>query len=239
MVGGALRWWPDDHQDSTVFSPLGPDAEPGQPGALDHPGIRNEVGQVVVLLEPRVADHLALACTSGAQTLERDRLGDDDPPRCPPRELALQPGELVVLHLDLGDAEQRADDRQVDGSVGEGQVEALAGRPGEQPAAAPAERPCLRHGACAGVVAEALERDPEALEHALGLPVAAGADRHLVPTLGQALDDRPQHERVSGGGAVDPDPHPGVPHPGVAARAASRPREGGRSELSGALSEPC
>ncbi len=49
--------------------------------------------------------------------------------------------------------------------------------------------------------------EAEALEDADGLPVLARGDLDLVAALAQALDDRPQHERVRGGCAVDPDPH--------------------------------
>ncbi len=54
--------------------------------------------------------------------------------------------------------------------------------------------------------AERLVLEAEAIEQALGLPVAAGGDRDVVAALAQRLDHRPQHHRMGRGGAVDPDP---------------------------------
>ncbi len=49
--------------------------------------------------------------------------------------------------------------------------------------------------------------EAQALEDPNRLSVLTGCDLDLVATLAQALDDRPQHERVRGSSAVDPDPH--------------------------------
>ena len=47
---------------------------------------------------------------------------------------------------------------------------------------------------------------PQPLEDPKRLAVFARRHRHLVPGRRKTLDDRPQHQRVRGGGAVDPDP---------------------------------
>ena len=91
----------------------------------DDSRIRNEVREVVVLLQSRKANELVLA-RAGREPLDWDRVGNEHLAREAPRDLALQAGELVVLHLDRGDAPQRADDGQVDRSVGERDVEAPA-----------------------------------------------------------------------------------------------------------------
>ncbi len=52
-----------------------------------------------------------------------------------------------------------------------------------------------------GVIQAQTLQDPDRL------PVLARRDLDLVAALAQELDDRPQHERVRGGGAIDPDPH--------------------------------
>jgi hypothetical protein len=49
----------------------------------------------------------------------------------------------------------------------------------------------------------------EPVEDADRLPVLAGGDEDLVAARLEALDDRPQDERMSGGGAIDPDLHRG------------------------------
>jgi hypothetical protein len=47
----------------------------------------------------------------------------------------------------------------------------------------------------------------EPVEDPQRLPVLAGSDDHLVPLSLQALDQRPQDERVRRRRAVDPDQH--------------------------------
>ena len=49
---------------------------------------------------------------------------------------------------------------------------------------------------------------PEPIEDPERLPVVPRGDEDLVPARLDPLDDRPQDEWMSRGGAVDPDPHP-------------------------------
>jgi hypothetical protein len=51
--------------------------------------------------------------------------------------------------------------------------------------------------------------DAEQVEQLERLSVVAGRDPHLVATLAQLLDHRPEDDRMGGGGHVDPDPHRG------------------------------
>ena len=92
--------------------------------------------------------------------------------------------------------------------MGEREVEAPAARPATRArgCAARAPAPCRRSRRRRGSPTD-LVREPEPVEDPDRLPVLARGDLDLVPALAQALDDRPQDERVRRGRAVDPDPH--------------------------------
>ena len=57
------------------------------------------------------------------------------------------------------------------------------------------------------MAADDLVLEPEPVEQLEGLPVLARGDLDVVAGVAQALDDRPENERMRGGSAVDPDPH--------------------------------
>ena len=50
-------------------------------------------------------------------------------------------------------------------------------------------------------------RNPQPLQDPNRLPILARGDEDLVPPLFQPLDNRPQHQRMRGGSAIDPDEH--------------------------------
>jgi hypothetical protein len=52
---------------------------------------------------------------------------------------------------------------------------------------------------------EGLVLEAEAVEDALGLPVAPRGDLDVVAAIAQQLDHRPQNERVRSRRAIDPD----------------------------------
>src|ERR1044072_7219913 len=62
-------------------------------------GVRLEVGQVVLLLQAREADELALPRADPPEPLDRDRVGGQHPAGDPEADLSLEPRELVVLDL--------------------------------------------------------------------------------------------------------------------------------------------
>ena len=57
------------------------------------------------------------------------------------------------------------------------------------------------------MAADHLVFEAEPLEQPDRLAVLARGDLDLVPRFAQALDDRPEDERMRRGSAVDPDPH--------------------------------
>ncbi len=206
MISGSLRWRPDDDENPLVTVAVRADPEAVEAEDREDGRVGSEVGEVVVLLEARVADQLRRLCAGGLEAVDRDRIGDDHAPRGLPGELALQARVLVILHLRLRDPQRRADGCDVDGAVGDREVEAPRAGPAAQGGAAAGEGECLRPGRCAAVTAERFVCEAEALEQAFGLAVVAGGDRDLVTALAEQRDHRPQHDRMGRGRAVDPDP---------------------------------
>ena len=165
MIGGSLGRRADDGEHA-----LAVDAELGE-----HRRVGLEVGEVVVLLQARVAEQLALGRPRAAHRLDPDRVGDQHPARGAEGELALQARELVVLHLRRRDPQQRRDDGEVDRAVADREVEAPRPRAQRgQRAAAAGQREALGRGRAAAVAADHLVLEPEPLEDADGLAVLAG-----------------------------------------------------------------
>src|SRR5439155_11354270 len=95
VVQRYVRWWAQhDEGAGRVASPL-----------LEHTFVSLEVGEVVLLLEPRVLEQLGRARAVARQPFRRDRVGDHDPRGCPTAQLMLEPGELVVERRCAGDAQ--------------------------------------------------------------------------------------------------------------------------------------
>ena len=70
----------------------------------------------------------------------------------------------------------------------------------------PTQRAELAHARSAAVLADGGVLDAHALEQPERLRVVASGDVHLVAARAQALDDRPEHERVRGRRHVEPHP---------------------------------
>ena len=102
---------------------------------------RNEPMEGVLLLEARVAPHLALARSETVEPVLRDRLRDDDAPRGPAAETVLRARELVVERVRGRDPERARDHRQLVRRVRERDVEVRGrGRTGAARAAGASSR---------------------------------------------------------------------------------------------------
>ena len=104
----------------------------------EHGVVRLEIGQVVLLLQARVATELGGRRTVAAQPLRRDRLGHHDRAGEAAVDGVLHRGPLVVERGGRGNPQQRGGHRDVIGAVADRQV--------ERPSASPArERGRARH----------------------------------------------------------------------------------------------
>ena len=115
---------PQDDEDPRLV-----DAEVAERG-----GVGLEVGEVVLLLQSRVAAELVAGRPVPGEPLGRDRLGHDHPPRGAAAELVLEPGPLVVERRAARDPEAARRQRQLVRAVRERDVEAAALRPAAQAA---------------------------------------------------------------------------------------------------------
>ena len=173
-------------------------------------GIGNEPVQVVLLLEPGVAAHLALARPDAVEALLRDDLRNDDPGRRAAAEPVLDPRELVVEGVGRRDRERARGQRQLVRRVGERDVEPPRSR--EPPQGAKARAHCAR---LAGTRRARVRRpehgvlEPGVLEQLERLGEIAGRDRDVVPACLEELDDRPEEDDMRRVGDVDPDAHRG------------------------------
>ncbi len=103
VVQGDLRGRAGDHQ-----PPGRVDPEPA-----GHGRVRLEIGEVVLLLQPRVAAELRRPGSVARETLGGDGLGDDDARGGAAAELVLEPRELVVEGGGARDPERAGGQRQV------------------------------------------------------------------------------------------------------------------------------
>jgi hypothetical protein len=197
VISGSLGWRADDREHLAGLDPELPRDR----------GVGDEVAEVVVLLQPGVAEDLPRRRPGAAHRLHADRVGRQHPAGGPEGELALEPRVLVILHLHRADPKRGADDREVDGPVGEREPEPAPARPGGERPAAAGKRQSLARGGASPVLADDLVGEAEPVEDADRLAVLARRDLDLVPAAAQALDDRPHDERMRRGRAVDPDPH--------------------------------
>ena len=198
VLRGLGRRADDDDHAAAVESQLVEDA-----------GVEVGVGEVVVLLQARVAEELALRGADAGEAVERDRVGDQHPAGGPEGDPPLEAGVLVVLHLHGRNAQEAADDGEVDGPVGEGEVGAVPARQPRQASRPPGQGEALPGPGCAPVGPHRLEGNLEALEDLQRLAVGPRGDPDLVATLVEPVDQRPENERVCRRGAVDPDSHAG------------------------------
>ena len=99
---------------------------PSRPSARGTRGVGLEPGQVVLLLQPRVAHEPRRAHAEAAQPPRRDGIRHEHARGQPAVERVLQGGELVVEHGRVRDAQDAARHRQVGRAVRERHVEAAA-----------------------------------------------------------------------------------------------------------------
>ena len=94
-----------------------------------HRRVGVEVGEVVLLLQPGIADELGRANAEALEADGRDRVGHDHPCRGAQAEVVLERGELVVVRGCARDAEPAGAQGELVRAVGEREVEAAAARP--------------------------------------------------------------------------------------------------------------
>ena len=166
-----------------------------------------EVGQVVLLLQARVAAQLRRADAVAFQPLGRDRLGDEHARRGPAAELVLHHGELVVERVAARDAQGSRGEGQVVGAVRQRDVEPARLGPGAERTQARDHGAELGEARTAAVPPEQLGLEPVQLQQVDRLRVVARRDLDLVPAGTEKVDQRPEHQHVSRRSHVDPDSH--------------------------------
>ena len=171
-----------------------------------------EAGEVVLLLQPRVAAELGLVDAVAPQPLGRDRLRHDHPRRGAAAELVLEPGPLVVERGRAGNAEPAGRDRQLVRPVRQRQVEVPALGPAAQMTQARGQRASLAQTRAPAVTADQLGFEPVQLEQLQGLRVVARRQLDLGALLLQQAHQRPVDEHMRRRGHVDPDSHRFCPH---------------------------
>ena len=179
------------------------DAELGE-----HAAVGLEVGEVVLLLEARVADQLAPAGAVAREPLGRDRVRHEHAVRQPAVDVVLGGGPLVVEHRAVGDPQQPRDDRAGRSSRGRARGRSAAARAQrEQPRDAVAGGERLVAAAHAAVAADDEMRVAPVLEQLDGVRQRPRRQRDVVTRRLEPLDERAQHDHVRRVGEVDPDPH--------------------------------
>ena len=166
-----------------------------------------EVGEVVLLLQTRIAAQLARRGAVRREALGRDRVGHDDAPREPAVDPVLDLRPLVVERRRARDPEQLRGDRHVVGAVAERGVEAAPPRPARQLERAGSEAEPLRRQPAAAVAPDRLVRDPEPLAQPERLGEVPGGDEHCRPAPLERPDHGAHDEHVGRVRQVNPDPH--------------------------------
>ena len=175
--------------------------------ALEHGAVRLEVGQVVLLLQPRVLQELRRLRAVLGQALRRNRVRHDDLRRRAAAELVLKPGELVVERRRARDAEPPRGHRQLVRAVGERDVEVASLRPVAKRPQARCHRARLAEPRAAAVLPDHLRLDPVQLQQLQRLGVVARGELDLRSSLAQQRHQRPEHQHVGRCRHVDPDLH--------------------------------
>ena len=215
------------------------DRPPGvEPQLSKDRGVGLEVGEVVLLLQPRVGAHLA-TCAIAVEALGWDRLGHDHRPRQAAVDLVLHGCPLVVEHRGTGDPQQGSGDAHVVGAMAERDVEEAAGegggggvlaprsprlgvRPTQQRPRAQREAARLRGQPLPAVAADRGVGDLEAAQQPQRLGEVARGHPHLVAVALQRLDHRSHDQHVGAVGEVDPDAHRQTVSPGDSGQAPAR-----------------
>ncbi len=174
---------------------------------LEQRAVGLEVGEVVLLLQPRVLQQLRRNGAVLLQPLRRDRVGHDDLRRRAAAELMLDRRVLVVERRRRRNAEPPRRDRQLVRPVRERDVEIAALRPLAQRAEPVRHQSRLLHARPAAVLADHRCLEAVQLEQLQRLRVVACRDLDVVAAPAHDLDQRPEDERVRARGHVDPDPH--------------------------------
>jgi hypothetical protein len=170
--------------------------------------VRLEVGQVVLLLEPRVLAQLPRSCSVPAQPCGRDRIRRQHPPRKPAADLVLGGRPLVVEGIDLRHAQRRRREREVVGPMRHSEIEPPASPVGDHRRRAARQRADLARPRRTAVAPDRRMRDPEPFQQRQRLRIVAGGHARVVTRALQMSDHRPEHHGMRRGGHVEPDPHP-------------------------------
>ena len=184
-----------------------------RPSSCEHGRVGLEVGEVVLLLEARVAAQLACGSVS-VEPLGRYRLGYHNGPREAAVDAVLHGRPLVVEHRRAGYPQDRGGNGHVVGAVTERQVEApaagcagLGAGPAHERSRARGEAERLGPETLAPVAPDRRLRDAEALAQLDGLCEVARRHTHLVTVRAQPLEDGAHDQHVGTVGQVDPDAH--------------------------------
>ena len=176
---------------------------------VEHAPVRLEVGEVVLLLEPRVLDELRRPRAVAREPVRRDRVREDDARRRAQAEVVLQRRELVVVGGRARDPEAARREHQLVRAVREREVEGARGGEAAERGQSSRERPRLPEPSGAAV---ARADDVVARFRAARAARASGRTRapsrlDLVPVGLEQSDQRAEEEDVRRVRDVDPDPH--------------------------------
>ena len=176
--------------------------------AVDGVGRRLEVGEVVLLLQPLVAEQLRRPRAESRQPLGRDRLRHDHPRGRAAAQLMLQPGVLVVEGCRARDPEPPRGQRQLVRPMRQRDVESAPLREAVERAEPSEERTRLAEPPRAAVPgAHHLVRDAVQLEQLERLRVLARRHLDLVALSLEQADQGPEEGDVRRVRDVDPDSH--------------------------------
>ena len=171
-------------------------------------GVGLEVGEVVVLLQARVAEQLPPRRARRAASPRPGSRRARAPGGGAERELALQARVLVVLHLHRADPQQRCRRPRCRPSRGRARGRSRGGAPSARARAlrraSASPLPAVPRPAWSPTTSYA---SPSRSRIPIVWPYSRAVISTSCPAVAQALDDRPQDERVRRGRAVDPDPH--------------------------------
>ena len=167
-----------------------------QPQLGGHAGVGRIVGQVVFLLEARVADQLRGADPVPDQRALRDGIGHQHAGGEPSIGVMHGGGELVVEHRHLRDPREAGGHRLVRAAVRHRQVEVLAAGQGHEAGGPRRHRAGLPAQAAAAMRAHGAVGYPVPVQQPDGLGEVAGCHHHLVPALLHPPDERPEDQDV-------------------------------------------